>query len=491
MAILREENAKITSLLLDIAYYVTNRVSANNQNVDIKGLNTKHTVLGEAILNDFYTKQVTSLVNTTVGKTIQGRIRPTVNSWLRLVDIANYTSDVRFDLPPVNVDVINKLYNKVENEYEYYTEDILEKMKRYKFKVNNFMKNSKENKTIENNITISLTQLISFYDLLDEKDWFAEQLINNVPEGSTVPSINSDLTSINSDLEIGLLAKDEFSKLNNKEYIIDVMDELLNVQGLEGFISGLSYVYVNDINALVGLIIVLKNYINENNDNEVAKAMLNAVISKLRVIKGQYDNYVRTDTVVFGFNRTTDAELTIYCLEDTFNKYINENTGSIKNIIGSIFNLDSYNTSVRDTFIPTIIRNDDLVMNSDTYSKLRDSANAAMILANKNNTSLKLRNYYLFALDNIIDGDVLSTKQTEIENFLNIRPLGELVEIDETTVDLFATVLYSNTNFRLFSNYITEAYNMLNTDDADSGIYTAYAIYKLILIYLASQTEVI
>jgi len=490
MAILREENTKITSLLLDIAYYVTNRVSANNDNVDIKGLNTKHKVLGEAILNDYYTKQVTGLINTSAGKTIQGRIRPTVNSWLRLIDIANYTSDAKFGLPPVNIDVINKLYTKVENEYEFYTEEVLDKMKRYKFKVNNFMKSSKEDKTIENNVTISLTQLISFYNLLEEKDWFAEQMVDNVSDSSPLPSINTDLGSIKSDLEIGLLAKDEFSKLTNSVYVIDKIDELLNKPTFESFLNSLSFVFVKDINALVGLVIILKDYLNENGDDATAKGMLNAVISKLRVLKGQYDVYLKTDTVVYGFNRTTDAELTIYCLEDTFNKYINENTGSIKNIIGSIFNLDAYNSSVRDTFIPALIRNDDLVMNGDTYSKLRDSANAAMILANKNNTSLRLRNYYLFALDNVVSIDVLSSKQTEIEEFLNIRPLGELVEIDETTVDLFANVLYGNTNFKLFSDFITEAYNMLNEDE-DSGIYTAYAIYKLILVYLASQTEVI
>jgi len=484
----KPENMTLETKLISIAKAVLNKI--NSDIIDTTYTMRRLDIVASAILADSYKKMYMEAYNN--NPNIKGIIRPKVNSWIGLISNGNTEVLDKFGMTPYNNTILENIAKRIELEINTYKNT-------YMFMVRNYIKSMKEMvKTItkdpilENSFTIQLVKEAPIVKTLEEKGW-----LNNILGYPSISEINglpvnmeNNILDIKNDLEIKVLAEETFKTISDGS--LNTINSILSSTSVTEFMNKVFNLRLKDINALLGLIIIFRDKLKElTPDNpEYGKivAVFNYVNNKYRQIKASYDSFTKNKAVVIGLENKDNTYI-IYALEDIFNEYINDKSGSLKTIIGSIFyNVNVFEDVSDGIYEPLYIRFNDLIINKDKYNSLRDTIQNSLILKNRNETASKLRAYYLIAFDNITKGfDNKDRKGAEA--YINSRNLSELYDFDNSCLEIIEHFGSLNTNFHPFSEAMEEAEKLLKSDDLKYA--AGYAALKLILLYLVNQTEIV
>ena len=482
--ILREENNNISIKLIDITSAIMRKI--NSDTIDKTYAMQRIEMVGMAILGNEYKR----LYQQTYAKnnSIKGFIRPTPNSWLNLITNVKSTSVDKFGITPYNNDVLENLSKRVELELQTYKNKYAFMIQNYIKYVEDMIKTLKSDPILENLFMVQLIKEVDVASTLEEKGWLNKSLsTNTLVELPT--NMSNSIYDIKNDLEIKILVEESFKAL--KGDTIETMNKVLSKTNPIDFNNAIKTLRVKDINALLGLLIIFKDKLmsTPKDSEEYSKldAVVNTIIDSYRRIKNQYTTFLKNKVVITGVESKEDGYI-IYAMEDNFNTYINEASGSLKTILGAVFSEINLFEQTTSFYKPLYIKNNDLIIDKAKFDSLRDSVQNAFILKNKNDTASSLRAYYMIAFDKITQ-TVTNPDRKNAESYINSLGIGDLYDTDNTCMEIVENYASEGTNFKLFSHAMQEAQEVLNTEDAKP--LAGYATLKLILLYLIGQTEIV
>ena len=492
MSIIREENDQVVGTILSLATTIMGKVKVGEVGIDPDKVDTNIHQVASAILNAYYSNKLKS------GKTnLKGLIVPTPDSWLNMLPYHKNNSNMAtFGLSVADNSATEQLAKRLLSEINMYRAKYTYKAKCYATKVNNYSKSLNTTTPIEDMFDVRSLTIVPTFKLLVDKGWLDAPIIDNdVNEDKFIDlsNISLDLDVIDSDLEIGLLIKDDFKGMRNITEMTSVINSILTKTTIHKVRSILSNYDIGDINMMVLLLVQMTNHFKKLNvgsqEYNHISGILRVIITKLRFVKQRYDNLVGLNTVVVG-SKHTDESTIIYVLADTFNKYMADG-GSLKAIIGGSYKLG--NMTLNSVTKPTeggfrrfVITASMLDIEKDDYVTVRRHMQDAIILENKNNTVQRLRNYYIFGLDGILDSEEMAV-HSEIQTYITNSSIGKLSKIEETTLDIIANIVAKDTNFPLFITAVNDAKIILGERDDMDG-YINYGILTVLCHFLAGQT---
>jgi len=198
MSILRSENDNVVSLLKLLTKVCINKTNKIEM-VSIRKFSNTTGSLTEAILNTYYK----DLLNKSLkdNKNTKGLIKLKPDSWLNLIDLTKYTDNMeRFNLPPVNNDIINKIIDRLQYEIDLYRRIANDDIKQSITNINNYKNSIEPAKALTDLFALVPVKNISTIELLRDKGLLTtdvtKSILKNNSDFKIIPTMKDVLLTL-------------------------------------------------------------------------------------------------------------------------------------------------------------------------------------------------------------------------------------------------------------------------------------------------------
>ena len=198
MSILRSENDNVVSLLKLLTKVCINKTNKIEM-VSIRKFSNTTGSLTEAILNTYYK----DLLNESLkdNKNTKGLIKLKPDSWLNLIDLTKYTDNMeRFNLPPVNNDIINKIIDRLQYEIDLYRRIANDDIKQSITNINNYKNSIEPAKALTDLFALVPVKNISTIELLRDKGLLTtdvtKSILKNNSDFKIIPTMKDVLLTL-------------------------------------------------------------------------------------------------------------------------------------------------------------------------------------------------------------------------------------------------------------------------------------------------------
>jgi len=492
MTVLRDENTKQIELMVLLATATLNKVAKNNGDIRPPSSDTGLKNLTLSILNGFYKTALT--MSLSKNPNTKGLIVNKPNSWLNLIDLSNFNSNMtKFNILPVSSEILDSINGRVNNEVELYRNTLRNKINRSIEIINNYKNQIQPSKSITDLFSIEVVKRFSTLQLLLEKDLLSYDATSIIELDETMSGFLDlkmeilNMENFDQDPELGVSISEDMKDTDKnlfKERIEDALED--------NIISNIKNFTIKDINILIYLVSKLSVLIKERTKGtstyEITNSLLKVCADKLEALNKLYELAVRTGRLINNFNNT-DGITTLTLIGETYDKY-QETKKGLKPLIGAYLSDLVQNKDIKNVDMSVNITLTTVIENADRFTNLADDYNKTLIMTRQNNDINKLRTYYIFGLFDET-GDVF--EQADIEEAkkkLYTLNLSELNNVEETVLNFYKEYALRDTNFKTFIDATLESKNILGKK-VDPKMLAGYAVLKLITIYLASQTALV
>lgn len=422
---------------------------------------------------------------------IRNIMSPKPDSWLTLIDITQYTDEIRqYNLTPINEELLNNIATRLNTELNFYRNIIKNNVVTAIQLTKERSKTLGDNKTPEDLFAIKLISLFQVSKIVEEKRWLSQMIaIDDIHEDLSMLAnkvtqiINVD--NLTSDVEIGLTLKEELKAYYDTPNLLSEVRELLNQPTLTGFKSAVSACGVKDINKLLITGIFIKNEILRKtypDVNEILNVLLGIIKNKYVILSKLYNVYTTNKTLFIGFEKYGE-EVVSYALEDSFTELKN-NSVALKVMIGALIvkieEMSKTSTIYDNIFYPLVVTNKAITDKIGLYDAAYDGYRKVRILKAQNKTEENLKSIILFS---IIEQTLVSDKKDIVKKQVDKLSINDLSNIETTITNIFKN-LYPDSNFDIFINATFEAEKIF---DKGTNDVVDYAAIKLISLYILSQ----
>jgi len=486
MYLLTSGNKPLIETILYISKSVINKADKSNSKIKNDSIINKD--LGISILNTYYSKLFRKLQD---GSTeVKGIIRPVTNSVLTLIDYQSVgESHLEFNYPLASSTTIEAITKKLNTEISRYVYTYLPKVKTYGYKVDAYIKKMDKSISINDNFELDILEFTDLKEMVVEKELLNKYIIptNDVNPKIDTLELNKDVTNI----ELNLLMKDLLETLSKDNDVYHFLNTVVNsddsnftIEEIYNVSSSLNY-----YNALVYLLVLIHDIIKNGDDlpNDYLinyKRIYNVLVGEIVNNNSIIDRARVVDHLIYSIIKQNDT-YTVTVFGDTYKKYMQDNNPG-KAIYGYVLN--NYMNDPVNVSLIKLVTMDKVIHTKDENIKAVDKHISIKQLEYKNNLRETVTTYWLMALSVVITDKQSDMFYKDIEEYLNTLSLIELNNTKDTALNIFKNIIYKDSNFDIFVNGYSEAIEITKSDDKD--LYVTYAAYKLVLLYLAQQTNV-
>ena len=411
------------------------------------------------------------------------------NSILNLIDNdvinpKNYTPSIT----GISNELINKLGNRVYNEILFYKDVVLPEVDSYRAKVTNKINsiNSIEDSFIIRYLEdLTLTKLLDDKGILDTNKYnFANDFVVNDIFNSKVLRDHLDTSPYE---DINILVKD-ILKNSEYSYAVNKFNELTEDNKTFSYIRNyVTKTQVGDYITLLLLTVATYNYINTI-DDKVLKLNITHILTKiifnLKSAISVYNIRVKRGKSIIESYRDKNGIYYIYLSKENFSKVKEENPEiTMKTVKGAAVYFANNPDEAIDTF--------DLNKNLSIFNDQFDRYITYKTLKDKKESEKKLKDIYVYTVDELSNHflDTLDLNKVKLKkqlsDYLSTIEDGKILDIDNTSLEIFGNVFIPTTNFKTFVSSMNEMKLISNEDNPQE--LALYATISLLGKYLANQ----
>jgi len=495
MSILRSENDNKVALIQLLAGTCLNRTNNKTSLIETKKMYKNVNSLTEAILSTYYKSLLSDKL--AVKPDTKGLIKIKANSWLNLIDMDKVTpSMLEFNILPVDDTVVNQVVNRLVNEIATYRDILDNDIKPAIEEVNKYKNSVAPAKTLTDLFAVNAIRPMSSLQLLKDKGlltYNSSVRLLNADELKELPSLVSkfkDVNSITSDPELLMSLKEDLATLDMDDILEDV-EEIFTGD----IIRNINTVPVREINVLILIAsiasILQREYGLETSMYQELNTLM-AVLTRAITAKEDKLNFYKDNNILIVSFKNKNGATILNVTGDVYDKYL-ETTKGLKPLVGAYLSpmVKSTDRSLENTEIFVNIRLNDIIIDKADLENRADEFNKSLLLARQNADVNKLRTYFMFGVfNNAGDAAFANGAKEAATTYINKLNLTELGRTEETVMNIFKKYAYKNSNLNIFLDAMEEA-DFLLGKNANPKMMAGYASLKLVVLYLATQTDLV
>jgi len=496
MSILRSENDNKVALIQLLAGTCLNRTNNKSSLIETKKMYNNVNTLTEAILSTHYKTLLSKKL--AVNPNTKGLIKVNANSWLNLIDMDKVTpSMLEFKILPVDDNVINQVVNRLVNEIESYRSILDNSIKPAIEEVNRYKNSIEPAKTLTDLFAVNVVRPMDTLQLLKDKGLLTYNsnvrilASNELKELPTLISKFKDINSITTDPELLMSLKEDMALLDTDDILEDVEEVFTG-----DILRNINSVPLRELNVLIFIAAIANNLQREHDlDTRLYQELntLMAVLTSAINAREQKLNFLIENEVLIMSFKNKNGTTILNVIGDVYDKYL-ETTKGLKQLAGAYLSpmVKSSDRSLTNVEIFLNIKLKDILVNKSELENRADEFNKSLLLTRQNADVNKLRTYFMFGVfNNVKDDDAfINGGKDAATEYINKLSITELGRTEETVLNIFKKYGYKNSNLNIFLEAMEEG-NFLLGKNANPKMLAGYASLKLVVLYLATQTDIV
>lgn len=481
---------KIKTVFKEIGYSISKEII----------LDKKETLIPEdrQLLNEFVEPMLDTMVSNAFTKNLQNGLKVSIkpHSILHTIDFSTVEENVyKPAVSDIHSELIDKLKRRLIREVNFYKNDVVPELKRYKLTVENYIKNLHND--VENSFNYVYMQDRDIYPELINKLYFDDtgiKLENRISFSKPIDfSILKEELTTSTFSDINLLLNDLIEGSVGFNYIVDRFNTVVETDNANLFIDKITSLNrVKDLDLLMLLVVSIRNYLNKNPKLDqmsllAYKASLQSAIdgfSRLyRILKAR----LKSKKIILDYEKFEDETYLIYIDADLTQEAMNNYNVTFNTIAGAL--LYYINRELPTNLGVQLDFEKDKTLYDETYKRFHSYKTMKMREGDKE----ALINIYIKAIYTIDDDFLRNTEAPSKEqlanstaNFLRNSSLHNLLDVERTSLKIFGLIVLPNTNFYLFSNSLKTAYKVMG-DDTTLNEAIIYGTLDILINYLINQ----
>ena len=431
---------------------------------------------------------------------LEGKLLAKQNSVFAAIDSS--VIDVNNSEPTIsgiNPTLISNLANKVHDIVKYNLTVVTPYMQKFKVELDSKLSELNENDipaveivNLKNRELYNTLEKYGYYSNTSKITDIDPEFTYNKPLDLKVLTeyINGEATPLKLELE-------KFQEDPNYNSILEEFKELLEESNVYGLLmSRLGSYNVIKLDVLTLFLLTLKNYIDSYKGDDLLETvmlsnLLKMVQNRFKIAISNLRLSISKDIVIAYIDSKRVGPKIAYVIEENLAKAIaKDNDISMATIEGVVIN--NSNTSHIDI--------NTLISNKDTYNEKYKSYQKFKKLNDINSNKNNIINTYIVTIKKVIDNKFLDynsitvdTNQlvVKIGDYLNLKPIGDLIDTEKITLELFSKYLATKSNYDIFTEIYSSNEKILGKDFNVKELTLLTAINMLIKYLILDQTEVV